>query len=425
MASTFRSVRGNRNAQLFFAGLLVSNIGTWVQFTAVAILVDRLTGDATAIGLLSALQFGPTLVFGAWAGALADRLDRHRLTIITQVALAVQGAALAALDVAGVITIEWIYTLTLVLGMVSALDNPVRRGFVTELTAPNQITNVVSLNTAVMTGARIFGPAITALLVGRLGTGWLFSINAVSFFAIIGALMLIDRSKLHSPPRVPKGGTPVRDGLRYVRRSPVMLATFIVFTVVSTFGYNYNVSLPRMAREIWGAEHWYGWVLTAISIGSLSGSLATASRQRVTIRWFAGMGLLAAIATLVLAWTPSPWAALLIAVPVGLGGAGFVTAVNAITQELCPPDMRGRILALTAVAFLGSYPIGGPITGVVADQIGLEWSLGYGSLISILVLAGFVWWALGRTPDASRYVALRRSLLGAPNPVAAGPAERP
>jgi MFS family permease len=277
----------------------------------------------------------------------------------------------------------------------------------------------------VMTGARIFGPAITALLVGRLGTGWLFSINAVSFFAIIAALMLIDRSKLHSPPRVPKGGTPVRDGLRYVRRSPVMLATFIVFTVVSTFGYNYNVSLPRMAREIWGAEHWYGWVLTAISIGSLSGSLATASRQRVTIRWFAGMGLLAAIATLVLAWTPSPWAALLIAVPVGLGGAGFVTAVNAITQELCPPDMRGRILALTAVAFLGSYPIGGPITGVVADQIGLEWSLGYGSLISILVLAGFVWWALGRTPDASRYVALRRSLLGAPNPVAAGPAERP
>jgi len=425
MASTFRSVRGNRNAQLFFAGLLVSNIGTWIQFTAVAILVDRLTGKTTAIGVLAALQFGPTLLLGAWAGAVADRLDRLRVTILTQSALAAQGALLAILDLTGVITIEWIYTLTLVLGFISAFDNPARRGFVTELTPQDQITNVVSLNTAVMTGARIFGPAITAVLVGPLGTGWMFTLNAASFAAIIGSLFLIDRSQLFAPPRAPKGGTPVRDALRYVRRSPTLLATFIVFTVVSTFGYNYNVSLPRMAREIWGDERWYGWVLTTISVGSMTGSLATASRRRVTVKWFAGMGLLGAIATLGLAWTPSPWLAMLVALPVGVGSAGFVTAMNAISQEHCPPDMRGRILALTAVAFLGSYPLGGPITGLVADNVGLEWSLAYGSVIAIASVVALAWWALGRSPDESRYDALRRSLLGAPTPMAAGPADHP
>jgi MFS family permease len=416
MSSTFRSVRGNRNAQLFFAGLLVSNIGTWVQFTAIAILVDRLTGTTTSIGVLTALQFGPTLLLGAWAGAMADRFDRLRLTLITQVALAVQGAVLAGLDLAGAITIEWIYALTLVLGVISAFDNPARRGFVTELVSPDQITNVVSLNTAVMTGSRIFGPAITALLVGPVGTGWLFTVNAASFVAIIGSLLTIDRARLHRPPRAPKGGTPVRDGLRYVAGSPVMLATFVTFAVVSTFGFNYNVSLPRIAREIWGAEHWYGWVLTAISLGSLTGSLATASRIVVTIKWFAGMGLLLGVATLAMAWTRSPWLAMLVAVPVGVGGAGLVTGMNAITQELCPPDMRGRIMALTAVAFLGSYPIGGPITGIVADQVSLEWSLAYGALISIAAMIGLVWWALGRTPEVTRAAALRRSLLGAVDP---------
>jgi MFS family permease len=424
MASTFRSVKGNRNAKLFFAGLLVSNIGNWVQFTAVAILVDRLTGKATAIGILSALQFGPMLLLGAWAGAVADRRDRRRMTLVTQGALTAQAVALAVLDLTGVITIGWIYALTLVLGVISAIDNPARRGFVTELVPEDQITNVVSLNTAVMTGSRIFGPAITAVLVGTVGTGWLFSVNAASYAAILAALFLIDRSQLTTPPRAPKGGTPVRDGLRYVRRTPLMLATFIVFAVVSTFGYNYNVSMPRIATTIWGNAQWYGWVLTANSAGSMLGSLATASRQHVTIRWMAGCGVVLGVSGLGLAWSPNPWLAMAVAVPVGLGGAGFVASMNAITQQECPPDMRGRILALTAVAFLGSYPIGGPITGLVGDHIGLQWSLGYGAIISLCAVAGLVWWALGRRPDATRVDTLR-SLLGASTPIAASPSEHP
>ena len=424
MASTFRSVRGNRNAQLFFSGLMVSNIGTWVQFTAVAIVVDRLTGKTTAIGILAALQFAPMLLLGAWAGAIADRVDKRRMAILTQAALAVQAVALAALDVTGNLTIEAIYVLTLLLGIVSAIDNPARRGFVTELVPQEQIASAVSLNTAVMTGSRIVGPAITALSVASVGTAWLFTVNAASFAAILVSLAFIDQSKLHPAPRAPRGGTPVRDALRYVRRTPLMWTTFLVFTVVSTFGFNYNVSLPRMANEIWGNEAWYGWLLTANSVGSMLGSLATAGRDRVTLRWMAGNGLLLGVAALGLAWSPTALLAMVVSPLVGLGGAGFVASMNAITQQECPPDMRSRILALTAVAFLGSYPIGGPITGVVGDRVGLEWSLGYGAVISLLAVFALIWWALGRRPQDSRYEVLR-TLLGAPTPVAPSTTERP
>ncbi|MGA1076329.1 MAG: MFS transporter, partial [Ilumatobacteraceae bacterium] len=403
-------MRGNRNAQLFFAGLMISNIGTWVQFTAVAIVVDRLTGSTTAIGVLAALQFAPMLFLGAWAGGIADRVDKRRMATLTQAGLALQAVTLAVLDAAGRLDLGTVYVLTFVLGIVSALDNPARRGFVTELVPPSQIGSAVSLNTAVMTGSRIFGPAITALLVGRIGTTWLFAANAVSFLAILGSLVLIDRAALHPTPRAPRGGTPVRDALRYVRRTPLMWVTFVVFTVVSTFGFNYNVSLPRMASESWGSESWYGWVLTANSIGSLLGSLATAGRERVTLQWMAVNGVVLGVAGLGLAWAPTARSALLVAPLVGLGGAGFVASMNAITQQACPPDMRGRILALTAVAFLGSYPIGGPITGLIGDQVGLEWSLGYGAVLSLVAVAGLVWWALGSRPDETRFEVLRTLL---------------
>ena len=426
MSSTFRAVRGNRNAQLFFSGLLISNIGTWVQFTTIAIVVDRLTGKATAIGILTALQFAPMLVLGAWAGAVSDRIDRRRMAMVTQSALAVQAAAIAVLDFTGHLDIGAIYALTLVLGVVGALDNPARRGFVTELVPEHQIGSAVSLNTAVMTGSRIFGPAIAAVLIGQAGvaTQWLFLVNALSFGAILASLALLDVTVLHRAPRVAKGGTPVRDALRFVRRTPLMWATFIVFTVVATFGFNYNVSLPRIANEIWGNEAWYGWVLTANSVGSLLGSLATASRDRVTIRWMSGMGLLLGVAGLGLAWSPSGQIALITAPLMGLGGAGFVAAMNSITQQECPPDMRGRILALTAVAFLGSFPIGAPITGIIGDTIGLEWSLGYGAIIPLVAVGGLIWWALGRRPEESRFEVLR-TLLGSPTAIAPSTSEHP
>ena len=422
MSSTFQSLR-YRNARLFFVGLLVSNIGTWVQLTAMGLLVYRLTGSSLEIGLATALQWLPMLVMGAWAGAFADRRRKHRLAVITQTLLAAQAFVTALLDLSGVIDMPIVYVLSFVFGVINAIDNPARRGFVTELVAPSEISNVVSLNTAVMTGSRIFGPAITALLVGPLGTGWLFLVNAFSFTAIIGSLLAIRRSELYPAPIAPRGGTPVRDGWRFIRGTPTLYAAFVVFAVVSTFGFNYNVALPKLSDERWGSDQWFGWVLAVSSIGSVAGSLLTAGRKPVTLRWYAGMIGVLGVSGVAMAWAPNAAIGMLFGIPLGLGGAGMVTAMNAISQAECPPEMRGRILALTAVAFLGSTPIGGPITGWIGDNVGPEWSLAYGSIITIGALVGLVWWTLGRHPQRSRIDAAR-SLLGAPDTFAPDPAER-
>ena len=383
MSGTFRSLR-HRNVRLFLGGLAVSQIGAWVQFTAVAVLVDRLTESTTAIGVLTALQFGPLLVLGAWAGGVADRFDRRRIALWTQGAMAAQGAALAVAQFAGVMSLGVIYALTLVLGVVSAIDNPARRGFVTQLVEPVEISNVMALNTATMTGSRIFGPAIAALTLGSIGVGWLFVINAVSSIAIVGAIAAVDRTQVRHAPRATPGGRPVRDAIDFIRRTPLFAPVFVVFTVVSTFGYNHNVSLPRIAVDVWGSELWFGWVMTVTSIGSLAGSLLTASRERVSLAWMTGHALLLGVSGLALAFATSPVVALVIAVPLGLGGAAFIASMNSWSQEVCPPEMRGRILAFVAIAFLGSYPIGGPITGVVGDVVGLSWSLAYGAVIVIV-----------------------------------------
>lgn len=400
MSATFRSLR-HRNARVFFAGLLVSNIGAWMQLTAMALLVYRLTGRSTDLGITVALQFLPMLVLGAWAGAVADRHDKRRMSILTQSALAVQALVLAIVVLAGWVTLPVVYVLTTVLGVVSAFDNPARRGLVTELVEPSEIGNAVSLNTAVMTGSRVFGPAIAAVLIGPLGPGVLFLVNAVSFAAILVSLLLIDPTERYPAPLAARGGTPVRDALRFLGEHPTLLVAFAAFTVVSTFGFNHNVALPKIADEMWGGDHWYGLLLAVISIGSFAGSLLTARLSPVSMRWYVGTGLLLGVSGILLAWAPSLTFALVFAVPLGLGGAAFVTAMNAIAQQSCPPEMRGRLLALTAVALLGSYPIGAPLTGWVGDAVGARWALGYGAIVSLATVLVLGWWLMRRRPIAT------------------------
>jgi len=381
-AGTFRSLK-SRNARLFFGGLLVSNVGTWLQSTAMSILVYRLTGRATSLGVAVALQFLPMLFLGAWAGAVADRYDKRRMCLITQSALTGQAILLAVLDFAGLASVGVIYGLSLVLGFANAFDNPARRGLVTELVEPTDISNAMGLNTAVMTGSRIFGPALAAALVSPLGTAWCFMLNGISFVAVLGSLALIDRSQLHSSPRASKGGTPVRDALRFVGRDRELLGLHVVLVLVSTFAFNYSVSLPKLAAVRWGDERWFGWVLSVVSVGSVIGSLSVASRRESSVRIFVSSVMLLGVSGLAVAWAPSVGVAFVAAIPLGVGGAGFLSSFNGLVQQKSPPDMRGRLLALSAVAFLGSTPIGGPITGVIADRGGAEWSLAYGSLIAL------------------------------------------
>jgi len=387
----FRSL-SNRNARLFFAGLLFSNIGSWLQLTATSFLLYRLTGSSVDLGINAALQFLPMLLLGAWAGAFADRFDRRRTTVITQSLLALQAIVLGICDVSGVISVELVFILTAILGVVGAIDNPSRRGLVTELVPPNEIGNAMSLNTAVMTGSRIFGPAIAATLVGPLGTGWLFIVNGVSYIFMLYGVVGLRKSEMFTPEPRPAGGTPVRDGIRFVRTHQRLFPLFVVFAVVSTFAFNYGVSLPKLADLKWGNAEYYGWILAVTSIGSLIGALATARLHLTRYMWVASAALMLGVANVGMAIAPNVWVAFVWAIPLGAGGAAMIAGANSIITQEAPPDMRGRMLALTAVAFLGSTPIGGPITGLVADYVSVSWSLAYGGIITLLAAVFMFSW---------------------------------
>jgi MFS family permease len=252
----------------------------------------------------------------------------------------------------------------------------------------------MSLNTAVMTGSRIFGPALAASLVGPLGTGWLFIINGMSYVFMLYGVVGLRKSEMFTPELRPAGGTPVRDGIRFVRTHRRLFPLFIVFSLVSTFAFNYGVSLPKLSDIQWGNAEYFGWVLAVTSVGSLVGALATARLHLTTYTWVAGAALMLGVANVGMAIAPNVWVAFVWAIPLGAGGAAMIAGANSIITQEAPPEMRGRMLALTAVAFLGSTPIGGPITGLVADYVSVPWSLAYGGIITLLAAAymfGWIW----------------------------------
>ena len=338
----FRSLR-ERNAKLFFAGLAVSNVGTWLQATAQVLLVRSLGGNGVALGIVTACQFLPMLLIGLWAGALADRFDRRRLTIITQAAMGVQAIALGVLDLTNVVTIPIVYAMSLALGIIGAIDNPARRGLATELVERKDLTNVMSLNTSVMTGSRIFGPALAALFANVLGTGWCFVLNGVSFLALLWALIAIDPSRLYRSAPAPASDTPIRDGLRAVWADPVLRLTVTVYAIVCTFAFNYAVSIPLLIRDqLHAPDTMFGWILSVTSIGSVFGALMVARLHVVRIRLLFASVLVTSASMTVMAFSTSRVLTFAIAVPFGAGVAAFIAASNSIFAERTNPDMRGR-----------------------------------------------------------------------------------
>ncbi len=385
----FRSLK-YFNAKIFFISLLVSNVGSWLQLTASSLLLYRLTGNAADLGYNVAFQFLPMLFFGTWCGALADRHNRRRIAMITQCALAGQAFLLGVLDLTGLINVPIVYALSLLLGIIGAFDNPARRGLVTELVPPVDLPNAMSLNTAVMTGSRVFGAAIATLLIGPLGTGWLFILNGFSYAAMIYGISGLRKSEMYPPMQRPAGGSPVREVFKYVAGNRRLLTMFLVYVAVSTFSFNFGVALPKLADIRWGDARAFGWIMASTGIGNLIGALLTARLRTVSMRWFVGNIAVLGLASIGMAFAPNVWLAFFWSIPLGMGGAAMIASGNAISQQESPPDMRGRLLALTAVAFLGSTPIGGPITGLIADAISPEWSLAYGGLIALVCAAGAV-----------------------------------
>ncbi len=389
-AGMFRSLR-HRNARIFFFGLLVSNIGTWLQFTATSYLIYGLTGAATDLGLNAMFQFLPMLLLGVWAGGFADQRNRRKVTMWMQAVMGVLALLLGIIVLLDAVSLWIVFATSLALGIASAIDNPSRRGLVTELVAPDEISNAMALNTTVMTGSRIVGPAVAAVLIGPLGAGWLFVVNGLTFLAIIVAVIAIDTTRLYPMRSAPRGGTPVRDAMQYVYRDAVLRYTFLVFFIVSTFAFNYAVVLPKLAAEKWGYANAFGILLTVISIGSVAGSLTTARLREVTTSWFTGLVGATGLAAIALAFAPNIWVALVVSLPLGATSTAMVAAMNSISQQRSPDEMRSRMLALVAVAFLGSTPIGGPATGWVADNISVEWSLAYGGIITLICVPLMRW----------------------------------
>lgn len=384
-ANPFRSLR-NYNMRIYMGGLLLSNVGTWLQFTATSILIYRIHNRATDSGLNAMFQFLPMLLLGAWAGGLADRFNRRKVTICTQTALGLQALLLATVDALGHATLPVVYCLSLVLGIANAIDNPARRGLVTELVDPVDIPNAMSLNTTVMTGSRIAGPAIAAALIGPLGTAWLFAINAASYLAVLVSLFTLRPHEMVTPSPAPRSGKPVREALAFVWRDDQLRSTFIVFTVASTFAFNYSIALPKMSDRLWGQTNGYAILLTMTSIGSVIGALSNARFRQLTMRHFVLGALTMSAAALVLPLSPTFPIACVMAIPLGIGGTGFMTSMTGIMQQRAIPEMRSRMMALQSVAFLGSTPIGGPVTGWIGDNVGIRWSMIYGGILTLAVL---------------------------------------
>jgi MFS family permease len=393
--SMFASLRV-RNFRLFFGGQFVSQVGNWLTMVGQTLLVLKLTGNGVLVGALVACQFLPVLLFGAWAGLVADRSDKRRLLITVQSLAMVQSFALAGLAFMDDPPLIALYALALAGGFATAFDSPARRSFVVEMVPNEMVNNAVSLNSALMTSARIFGPALAGLLVSTVGYGWCFAIDGTSYIAVLVALGAMRVSELSPPAPAKRSKGQVREGLRYVRSVPELWIPLAMMTLIGTLAFNFQVVLPLfVVRSLGGAEETFTLLFSVLSAGSLVGALGTARRTRVTLRMVVAGALAFGVAMAALAVSPTLWVAFPVAAALGASSVAFMTSSTALVQTEAGADMRGRVLALQSMVFLGSTPIGGPILGAVCEAFSARAGLAVGAVGSV-VAAGFGHWAVNR-----------------------------
>jgi MFS family permease len=364
-----------RNYRLFFSGQVISNIGTWMQRIAQDWLVFTLSGNnPIALGIAVALQFTPTLLLSLWAGVLADRVDKRRLLMAIQSVVGLQAVILGVLDVTGLVTLWQVYVLCFVLGCLGALEVPTRQSFVGEMVGRNQITNAVALNSSIFNMARIVGPAIAGFAITWVGTGWLFLANAATTIAVITGLALMDPDKLFRGPAIPRAKGQLIEGLRYVRGRPDLMTVMVLVFFVSTFGITYFTSLAIVAANVFGTQaDGYGLLSTLLAVGTFTGALMAARRGtrggpgvRLLIVAAFSLGALEFVA----AFMPVYLAFGIALVPLGYATITFLNTANALVQNAVSPEMRGRVMGLYVLVLIGGNPIGGPMTGWMADSLG-------------------------------------------------------
>jgi MFS family permease len=352
------------NYRRYFAGQMVSLSGTWMQTVAAIWLILSLTGSGVAVGLTTALQFLPMLLFGAWGGLIADRMSKRRLLIVTQSLMAIPAIGLLLVTATGVVVPWMVFVAVFAMGLVNAVDNPTRQSFVYEMVGADRVVNAVSLNSVIVQAARIVGPAIAGLLIAGFGVVPCFALNALTFVAMIFALRGMDPEGLHPGPVATRERGAIRAGLRYVRATPELAVPLALMALVGTLGFNFQVVLPLLAKfSFGGGAVTYGVLVSAMAVGSIVGALINGAHGRT------GPGLIAAGAlafgVLALLCGAAPTLALEIPVLAGLGAAAvtFAATINSTLQLAVSHEMRGRVMALYSVVFLGSTPIGGPLVG--------------------------------------------------------------
>jgi MFS family permease len=356
------------NYRRYFAGQIVSLSGNWMQMVAEVWLVLTLTGSGVAVGMTTALQFLPILLFGAWGGVLADRFPKRRLLIVTQALMALPALALLAIVATGAVAPWMVMALVFVRGTVNAVDNPTRQSFAIEMVGADRVVNAVSLNSVLVHSARLIGPALAGLLIATAGVEPCFALNALSFAAMIVALWRMEPAQLNAAPRAAREPGAVRAGLRYVLRTPELAVPLGLMALVGTLGLNFQVILPLLARFSFdGGATAYAALVSAMGVGSVIGALVTGAHGRTDTRLIAGAALAFGALALLAALMPS----LALEVPVlallGASAVTFAAAINSSLQLAVEPEMRGRVMALYTVVFLGSTPIGGPLVGWLSE----------------------------------------------------------
>jgi len=384
------------NYRRYFTGRAISLIGTWMQTTAQAWLVLTLTDSATDLGVVVALQTLPVLLLGPYGGVIADRVDKRRLMIVLQSLMGVQALVLGLLTLTHHVTFVEVCILAVVLGLNNCFENPSRQAFVLEMVGPTDLRNAVSLNSTLVNAARAVGPAVAGLLIATVGTGWCFMLNAVSFVAVVTSLMIMDRSTLQPASPTVRGRGQLREGFRYVARTPGLAVPLLMMGLVGMLAYEFQVTLPVVAKHVFhGGAETFGVMTAAMGIGAVVGGLMTAARGKTGLRAMVLASTLFGVVILFAALAPVLAAEFAALALVGWASVSFLSMGNSTLQLATDPQMRGRVMALWSVAFLGSTPIGGPAIGWITEHFGARTGLAVGAA-SCFAAAGLGYVAMRR-----------------------------
>ncbi len=369
---TFSSARSSRNFRLFLSGQFLSAVGTWMNFTATGWLVWEITHSGSALGLNSALQFGPVLLFGAFGGVLADRFNKRRILIVTQSAYAMVSITLAALVGTHVIELWMVFGLSILSGLITSIDNPSRQSFYVEMVGESSLTNAVSLNSAAFTGARVIGPAVAGIVIASAGMAWCFGLDAFSFLFVLGALVAMRPGELHAQPRTTREKGHLIAGFRYIWTTDELRRPLIVLAVMFTLVFNWQVLMPLLAEVTFHAgPREFGLLSAGAGVGAFIGAITTAHANRTPgVRRLGMFCVLVGATMFLVAGAPTLVLAIVAMVPLGYAAMCFMITGNTLLQLNAKPQARGRVMALYGMVFLGSTPIGAPIAGWLGQVLG-------------------------------------------------------